>query len=351
MAGKAVRRVPGHIVHMTHIGGHHGSYIDLFGRLFAMTPSVGRVGWGNVGRLVRAERLMFGTLDDDVRGFLFVSVLRAFLGRRTAGIFMRPQSCFFPGLHGHCKRLTFAMVRRVPGVSTLSLLPFKAMPQLAQVASTDVHDPQLWDVVDDVQAVDRATWTEVTRIAAGRPVLTFLGTVTLGKGVGFLDDLVAARPDLAQRLCIIIAGEVKGESRVAVDRIVAAGATLWNRRTSDAELVALYQLSDAVWACYHPLYDQASGIFGRALQLGRLPVIRRDAVVVPSYAATLQIDSVALPDDATAAAGILLDGIQARTESRIADRDTLRRWREEFIDRVHRATSRVGAPPYKSELS
>lgn len=85
------------LIHVTQMGGHHGSYCQLFGGLLGLEVSLGRIGKDEFRRLVAAQELFFATLDDDVRGFVVVALTRATLGRKTAAIFMRPQSSFFSG--------------------------------------------------------------------------------------------------------------------------------------------------------------------------------------------------------------------------------------------------------------
>jgi hypothetical protein len=53
-----------------------------------------------------------------------------------------------------------------------------------------------------------------------------------------------------------------------------AGGVAVNRVVSDAELLGAYAASDAVWCLYPPAGDHATGILGRAAQLG-LPVVVR----------------------------------------------------------------------------
>ncbi len=325
---------PEHLLHINHLGGHHGSYAELLNRWCGLESSIGRVGISNFGRLLRAERLMFGTLDDDVRGFVLVALARAMLGRRTAGIFMRPQSCFFPGARGWIKRQLFLVLSKVPRVSTLSLLPFEAAPELRSVATGAVHDPQLWDVIDDDEPIDEALFAEVMAAAAGRPILSFLGTVNQGKGFGHLVDIIAADPALTPKLCVVVAGRVQDDSVAGAAAVAKAGGIVWDRRISDAELAALYKASSGVWACYHPDYDQASGIFGRAVQRGRRPIIRDRAVIVGHYADRLGIDAVRLADDPHRAAASLASDVVDANNIRTADPAVLREWRREFIRAV-----------------
>ena len=37
--------------------------------------------------------------------------------------------------------------------------------------------------------------------------------------------------------------------------------------------------SQFIWCCYSPEYDQASGVFGRAVQYGCIPIVREHSVI------------------------------------------------------------------------
>ena len=39
--------------------------------------------------------------------------------------------------------------------------------------------------------------------------------------------------------------------------------------------VSLMRQADLLWCCYNPIYDQSSGIFGRAIQIGRPTIVRK----------------------------------------------------------------------------
>ena len=70
----------------------------------------------------------------------------------------------------------------------------------------------------------------------------------------------------------------------------------FNRFVSEEELIALYASSDLVWAFYDEEYDQASGIFGRALQFG-VPSIIRSGSLVDRLCKIEKIPSLALTTD------------------------------------------------------
>ncbi len=289
------------LVHVIGPSGHRAEYQTLFAARLDLRPVSGRVSWWTLRPLVGAERMLFATIDDDLVGYALVAVLRALRGRRTAGLFLRPHACLQPGRKALIKRTAFRLLRRVPGVTTLSILPTDLFPAQATVVSGWVHDPQLWDLHDCPDDPDPTMQETLRDLAGGRRVLAFLGQVAPIKGFPLLAAMVEARPDLARQFCIVVAGEVTEPCRAAAERLERHGITLWPRRISESEMTAIYRGADLVWACYDPSYDQASGIFGRAVQRGRMAVIREGSML-ENYALMLCQPVLALPYDATEAA-------------------------------------------------
>jgi len=103
------------LVHVTAPSGHRQSYLDLFERLLRLQPSVGGLSHGNLVRLLSADRVLFATIDDDIRLFVLVCLLRAAMRRRTVGLFLRPQSCLRNTVKARIKHALFGLLRRCPG--------------------------------------------------------------------------------------------------------------------------------------------------------------------------------------------------------------------------------------------
>ena len=81
------------------------------------------------------------------------------------------------------------------------------------------------------------------------------------------------------------------------------GGFIRDRFITEAELRDFYASADVIWCVYAPDYDQASGILGRAMQLG-LPVVVRKGSLIHRLCADEGVAHVAL-DDATDVADII----------------------------------------------
>ncbi len=330
------------VIHINHMGGHHPSYAALFERLFGLTPSVGTIDRGRRRNLVAADRLFFGTIDDDVAGFAHIALRRMMRGKQTAGIFMQPQTCLAPSVRARFKRWIFWLLSRAPNIDILSIVPFPAVDGASKVATDWVHDPQLWDAVDEADSGGCDSTAVFTQVAGGRPILAFLGTVSRVKGIEHLAAIMTANSEVGRQLCIIVAGAVQPETRDAANAIAAAGGCVIDRRIDDAELFALYRSAKAIWCAYAEDFDQASGVFGRAIQFGRRPIIRNRVRVMGYYADRLGAQPIVLMGDPHADAAEIIRAVEAPQPHIPNCAEELKQWQTDFTARVEQALSRDG---------
>ena len=319
------------VLHFGNDDGHRREYQELFIALFDLAPIVGRVGRRNIRALLRARSVLFGTIEDHYIGFVVVALLRAILGLPTVGLFLRPQRCFKADgtLRRTLKGWFFSALKRVQRISVCTIIPFAFAPHYAKVARFGVMDPHMWDKLKPSSCAhdaDLAAW--VIEQARGRRVLAFLGGVTPIKGAEFLMSLLRHPEWPEDKFFVVIAGKVSAECANSIQHISRSRALVIDRMISDVEFDTLYSYSDWIWACYRPDYDQASGIFGRALQFGKVPILRKGSLV-DQMATTLCIDQVCLDFGRIERA---IDAIIAvQNSGYVADKLVLAQWKNHFV--------------------
>lgn len=264
------------VVHVRCHNGHRGAYQSLFINTMGLVPSSGRA-WKNFARLTMAPYVLFATLDGEEVSFSFIALLRSALGKPTAALFLRPQGCFGSTVRHLSKLAVFTFLRRLPNLRVLTILPFEVEPNFAKVARDWIYDPQLWDLIPTGQ-IDKTAETslseQVRRISKGRPIVAFMGTVSKRKGFHLLAQSISVTPNWSADMCVVVAGKVEPACQELAHKMKEDGAVVIDRYVTDSELSSLYVAASCVWCCYDFNYDQASGIFGRALQFGRTPVVR-----------------------------------------------------------------------------
>lgn len=265
------------------LSGHRASYLD-----FVLSTFGGRRGSARQLLLWRGP-VLFLMIEDSFLLYVLVSIWRALLGRRTAGLLFRPG----PAVSGaswrlRFKRLLLRGIRRLPYVSTISIVPATLDPRIYQVADEWIHDFQLWDLsdthfrmFDELRAgSNRTTSQEAHAIfrlgrahASGRRLLVALGAQNRAKGTPYLAMHISALKKLGWT--VLVAGRFHEGAAMARTQIEEMGGYVLDRHLTDEEMLGAYAAADAVWCFYDPQYDQASGILGRSFQLGVPVVVRK----------------------------------------------------------------------------
>lgn len=278
------------------LGGHRASYLELFGQLVdgVRTTSLWRM-------LLARQPLLFLTLEGSFGKYSFLAPMRALLGRRTVGLLLRPG----PALRGtsfrlRTKRFLLKMLRRIPYVQTLTILPFSVEPRFSEIANGWIYDPQLWDLDDDTRTRVQTGGTELAasiRMAATkRRICVAIGTQHMKKGYDRFVQLYSASQGLRRRMLFASGGKVSEELSLFAKKFEDLGGYSLNRFITHEELLDFYAAADIVWCAYNPGYDQASGIFGRAVQLGLPVIVRRDSYL-HRLSNTSGIEHIAIGDD------------------------------------------------------
>ncbi len=271
------------ITHAVNNSGHRQSYQNLFAGLFGLSNIIAPLSMKQILKLIGAKTLLISTIDDAVLLYSIIIITRYILRKRTVSIFIRPQSCFFSGnFRFKLKYLLFFNLKLIPGSSIITIIPFQYREKYIDVSSQSVLDPQYWDYIesDRPPALGQSLLADqLQSLARRRPVLLFSGAVNKDKGIEFLADIVEQFPEINNDILIIVAGPIDKRLEEHCKRLQENGVELVARWLSDRELESLYGISSLIWACYHPSYDQASGIFGRAAQFGKTCLIRRGALL------------------------------------------------------------------------
>ncbi len=258
--------------------GHRGNYMALLNRLY-VTQRV-PFSWG--AALTR-QPVLVPLIEESLSKYVAVCLLRSLLGRRTVGFLFRPR----PALEGQNLRLRFKRwclraLCRLPGTRTLIILPFAVEPGFATIADDWFYDFETWDLTGDGQVSAHAPGplaAAIATAAAGRKVCCTIGRQDTSKGFDLFTGLYLSSAPLRDAMLFASGGKVAPEMIHSADAFAAAGGFARPRFITDEELLDLYASADLIWCVYAPEYDQASGILGRAMQLGVPVVVRKGSLI------------------------------------------------------------------------
>lgn len=259
-------------------GGHRANYVRLFAEMTGGSGLIAPIREA-LPRLIGARNLILTTLDTAPRAFLLILLLRSLLGRRSATVSLRAHLFFRQrGLRGLPGRLAVGLLGRIDAILAMTLVPFESATGRRDFLP--IRDPEFWDVEPaDLDAPDTKLSARARGHAAGRSIVLLIGNLDSSKGLSFLRDIFCGDPRLFDAAVPVLCGPVLAEGSEAAEQLRAGGAFVESRYLERAELMSLFRAADAAWCCYPPARDMSSGIFGRAVQFGVAPIVRRGSVL------------------------------------------------------------------------
>lgn len=290
--------------------GHRMGYVTYFkseiaemGQAAVVEPSLWRATW-------KRGPLVIPMLEQGIKGNILALLVRGLLGRRTLCLVFRAIDAAASGSGRHrAKRWLLAAVRRIPGAGLVSIVPASVEPQIAGFINGWIYDPELCDLSEET--LNREPGERVSAIkaqAAGRVLVVSLGALSEQKGFGYFARLWSSSAALRERCLFVAAGPVPEGMKASAQSFVADGGVLLDERIDDAVLFDFYAAADVIWCCYAPDYDQASGIFGRAVQFGKTALLRSGSHVERFAAVVGQPAASLVWDDDAGAVDCLLSG-------------------------------------------
>lgn len=289
-------------VYSASTAGHRGEYLQLFERILdSKQVSL------NIRSVLDSSALFMIMIEEGFIRYFMVAMIRSFLGLKTAGLLLRPQ----PALDGksvrlRMKRCLLKVLKRRRAVSTLTILPFELRPDFAEIADGWIYDPQLWDLSilnseSQLEDKDRMIPHEA---CSSRQVCCALGRQDRFKGFDLFCEIYTSNEDIREKFCFVFGGRVAEDLESHLRSFIDFGGYGENRYISAGELAAYYHNADLIWCCYDRDYDQASGILGRAVQLG-IPAVVRDGSLIHRLCVSEKIAHIALSGNTSAR--LLLD--------------------------------------------
>ena len=257
--------------------GHRPEYIDFCEEVLP----------GRRKRLVVAffskKPLLFLMVEEGVFQFFFVSMMRSLVGLKTSGLVFRAGEAIRSNTLRHrIKCGLFRALKKKSKVRLLSIVPFFVDSKIEAICDDWVYDFQFLDKDflmrrGERKDIDRFV-AEIRKQAQGRKVVCAIGKQDKGKGFEKFCELYATSQSVRDRYLFVSGGRVSNNCLSFSINFEDSGGRLYNRFINDSELIALYEVSDVIWACYSPEYDQSSGVLGRAYQFGKAVLVREGAV-------------------------------------------------------------------------
>jgi glycosyltransferase involved in cell wall biosynthesis len=234
-------------------------------------------------------------------------------------------------LKAHLRRVLLKSLARAPFIQMLRIYP----PLVHQQCDRNwIYDPEWWDL--SVLRVDAAP--AVIPNSCG-PVVMFIGNISSVKGIDYFIETAALASKSNSTLQFTIVGLGDRLTKRQRESFVSAGGFIVSGVFSDEEFVGFMKRAQFLWCCYDPEYNQSSGIFGRALQLG-IPPITRSGSLLANWASQLNFGLQVEFGDAT---GLIQALLAADVTARIPE-EAIFQMRELSVERLHAACFTAPSP-------
>lgn len=260
------------LVYDAHSAGHRGRGVALLSKVVGGMPLTSPPSTSFSKLVGHRGVLLWQTADYELLWLVFVTACRIIRGRRTVALCYRndeSQSLFYA--RSLVRRVIVSLLRHCPSTEIIQVFP----PTLGSAHRQRwIYDPEWWDLLE--MPVEEHG---VALLDGGTKSVLFIGNVDPLKGLDFFVDAAETTKRSGSRLKFIVVGASSGLTTSQRERLEAAGAVIVDDVPSDGEFIDYIRRATFLWCCYHPAYDQSSGVFGRALQLGAPAIVRRGSLL------------------------------------------------------------------------
>ena len=223
--------------------------------------------------ILSRKPIFFLMIEESFIFFLLISILRLFFFRKTLGLLFRLEPCVnAENFKLKLKRFLLNHLSKIEKIKIISIIPFHINPKYREICSDWIYDFQLWDIdlvniKSDKNLVQKISRIETMKVAA-------IGYQDHFKGYDKFCNL-----SKNTNATFLSFGRVDQSMLTKAQELSLDGGIVINRYLSNDEVMTIYQQVDFIWCCYSPKYDQASGVFGRAVQFGCTPIIRKGSIL------------------------------------------------------------------------
>lgn len=260
--------------------GHRSDYEKLFGTIFSRAD-VSYTSQRLAFRQIFSKSVLLSSmLEEHPVKFFIIAFTRALIRRRSVSIIFRPEEAVKgSSARIFLKRIFLKLAKRFQDVSIISLIPFEENGLYSEICSDWIYDPQLWDLLYINEPYDEEFAQGILDFANGRRILSAVGRQDATKGFDLFCEIWTANHHFHKDWLFVSAGAVSRELDYQATNFREAGGLLINRHISNCEILSLYHASNVIWCNYAPEYNQASGVFGRAHQHGKIAIVRKDSLL------------------------------------------------------------------------
>lgn len=267
------------MIYQNEIGGHREGYAATISEITGLKIYQSKNLILDLRMLIQQKTIINICIEDGVISFFIISLIRAFLQKKTIGLMMSPWDCYRENKTTDIfRRNAFILLKKFSHVQTICIVPFDVDTRYKNIADHWIYDPEFWDmnVFKDRQTLLEEI-NEHNNAESQKINLLYFGHISEDKGFNFLARIFLNNKRLFSKFDLSIVGKIPNSYASEVAKLRESGANIIDDYVSDEYMLKLIMNSSILWCCYSEKYDASSGIFGRAIQFNKLPIIRKSS--------------------------------------------------------------------------
>lgn len=227
-------------------------------------------------RSIFCKNLIFVTIEDNIFVFFLLAFIRDMFKLKTGGLLFSPWDIFKKrSVKAKFKKSTLIYFKKRTNINVISYVPHYLDERYLLISKDWIYDLEFWDL-NLLQRKHLISQNNNKNISNS---IAYIGGLDKRKGIKLLAYMKTNAQSNNLNLNFVAKGKVMGDENEIFDAIEVLVAEKDKRHLTDEEFIETAVNSSFLWCCYEPSYDASSGIFGRALQLNKIPIIRENSVL------------------------------------------------------------------------
>lgn len=211
----------------------------------------------------RARQVLLSTVDDYLIFATCLCLLRILSLRRTVLVAIRAEhSIDRSGSKALVRRALYRILRDLPLVNTLSIMPHEVEPRLTALTNDSIYDPAFFELTefDDGTRNPHGSRLEPGCLPGD---VVFLGVLAEPRNIRAFLDMFGPRSDIAATAQGRRSANLLNEALANSGNVVVIEGHL-----EAADFSHTLLTTQSVWCAFRPEYDNFSGVFCNAVRLG-----------------------------------------------------------------------------------
>ncbi len=278
-------KAPNYIVFSRDIEGHYKNWEKVLERLIyskCLNSTKKQLFY-----IFKSSTILF--LDGDKIHLLYLPLIfiRNIFGLKSVLFSIRTEKLLEKSIKSEIKRKLFSVIKLMKNTRIISIHKFSQNSKMAKYVNDFIYDVQYWDL--PLLNITPEPPPEINCFKTTKPVLLVLGALNEKRCKNEL--LAELEKENNLNYVIIFAGKIEKSDHLILSK--NRNCHIINRYIDDSEYLYLLEISDVVYCFYNS--DRPSGIFGRAFQLGKYVLVKKDGYLHkyhPSYKGLIVVESL-----------------------------------------------------------